>query len=384
MSEEWFEADLREQQSIDRLRTPRTLHYQSNTHATLDGRAVVVFCSNDYLGLRNDEHIRRAGEDALRTQCAGSGASRLVSGDLPLFVEAEQAFAEFVGRETSLLFTSGFAANAGIIPALVGAEDVLFSDALNHASMVDGCRLARARTVVYPHADAAALERLIDSARPFRRGWILTESVFSMDGDVAPLIELRAVADRQGLALYVDDAHAIGVFGPQGRGCVAESGIRTDVLIGTLGKSLGGAGAFAAGSKAMRLWLWNRARTFVFSTGTTAANAAMAREAIRVVAARGDLIAQLHRNTDRLRRGLLEAGVAVLGHPQSPILPIVLGAERQALEVSRALLERGYFVSAIRPPTVPRGTSRLRITVAATHTDDEIDGLLAAVRDCLR
>lgn len=384
MSEEWFEADLREQQSIDRLRTPRTLHYQSNTHATLDGRAVVVFCSNDYLGLRNDEQIRRAGEHALQTQCAGSGASRLVSGDLPLFIEAEQAFAAFVGRETSLLFTSGFAANAGIVPALVGAEDVLFSDALNHASIVDGCRLSRARTVVYPHADTAALERAIELAKPFRRGWILTESVFSMDGDVAPLQELRGIADRHGLALYVDDAHSIGVFGPGGRGCVAESGIHTDVLIGTLGKALGGAGAFAAGSSAMRLWLWNRARTFVFSTGATAANAAMAREAIRVVEQRGDLIAQLHSNTRRLRASLVSRGIAVLGHPQSPILPIVLGSERQALDVSRALLERGYFVSAIRPPTVPRGTSRLRITVAATHTIEEIDGLVTAVTECLR
>jgi 8-amino-7-oxononanoate synthase len=383
MTREWFESDLAAQEDVGRLRLPRTLTYRDNTHAILNGQLVTVFCSNDYLGLRSDPRVRRAGIEALQRETAGSGASRLVSGDLSLFSEVEAEFASFVGLEASLLFTSGFAANVGIVPSLVEAEDVLFSDALNHASLVDGCRLSRARTVVFPHCDVPALEARIAAARPFRRGWIVTESVFSMDGDLAPLVALRALADRERLGLYVDEAHGIGVFGEAGRGCAFASGVRPDVLIGTLGKSLGGAGAFAAGTQALRLWLWNRARSFVFSTGASAPNAAMARAAIRVLAAEPGLVLSLRDRSALLRSLLSKRGHVLGGDAGSPIVPIVIGDERQAVAASHRLLERGFFVSAIRPPTVPRGTSRLRITVSVMHTEQEIHDLVEAIDQCL-
>jgi 8-amino-7-oxononanoate synthase len=383
MTREWFESDLAAQEDLGRLRLPRTLLYRDNVHAALDGRPVTVFCSNDYLGLRSDARVRRAGIEALEREAAGSGASRLVSGDLSLFSEVEAEFANFVGLEAALLFTSGFAANVGIVPALVESEDVLFSDALNHASLVDGCRLSRARTVVYPHCDAAALEAMIAAARPFRRGWIVTESVFSMDGDLAPLVALRALAHHERLGLYVDEAHGIGVYGESGRGLAFASDVRPDVLIGTLGKSLGGAGAFAVGSQALRLWLWNRARSFVFSTGASAPNAAMAREAIRVLASQPSLVSVLRARSTLLRSLLSQQGRTISGDSASPIVPIVIGDERLALAASQRLLDRGFFVSAIRPPTVPRGTSRLRITVSVMHTEEEIHALAEAIEQCL-
>jgi 8-amino-7-oxononanoate synthase len=383
MTREWFESDLAAQEDLGRLRLPRTLTYRDNTHATLDGRPVTVFCSNDYLGRRSDARLRRAGIEALEREAAGSGASRLVSGDLSLFTDVEAEFARFVGLDASLLFTSGFAANVGIVPSLVEADDVLFSDELNHASLVDGCRLARARTVVYPHCDVSALASKIALARPFRRGWIVTESVFSMDGDVAPLEALRALADREQLALYVDEAHGIGVYGEAGRGCAHAAQVRPDVLIGTLGKSLGGAGAFAAGSHALRLWLWNRARSFVFSTGASAPNAAMAREAIRVLGSQPGLVSALRVRSTLLRSLLAKQGRTIRGDSASPIVPIVIGDERMAVAASHRLLDRGFFVSAIRPPTVPRGTSRLRITVSVMHTEEEIHALAEAIDQCL-
>ncbi|MBL8679251.1 MAG: 8-amino-7-oxononanoate synthase [Myxococcales bacterium] len=379
MTTQWFEADLEEQRQLDRLRIPRTLHYRDTTHATLDGRALTVFCSNDYLGLRADPRLRLAADRAMQEDGVGSGASRLVSGDLPTFVSAEQEFASWLGVEASLLLTSGFAANVGVVPTLAGADDLLFSDALNHASLVDGCRLSKARTVVFEHASVRALERAIASARPFRRGWVLTESVFSMDGDVAPIAELRALCDREGLGLYVDEAHGIGVFDDSGRGVCAAVGVRADVLIGTAGKSLGCAGAFVAGARPLRSWLWNRCRSFVFSTGASVANAASVREGIRILRSEPQHVSALRSNTLRLREALRSRGIEVLGDPRSPIVPIVLGDERRAVRASEVLLEEGFFVSAIRPPTVPRGTSRLRVTVSAKHTGDEIDALAAAL-----
>lgn len=379
MTTQWFEADLEEQRQLERLRTPRTLRYRDTTHATLDGRDTTVFCSNDYLGLRADPRLRHAAERAMQEDGVGSGASRLVSGDLPTFVSAEQEFALWVGVEASLLLTSGFAANVGVVPTLAGADDVLFSDALNHASLVDGCRLSRARTVVFEHASVAALERAIETARPFRRGWVLTESVFSMDGDVAPLAALRSVCDREGLGLYVDEAHGIGVFDESGRGVCAATGVRPDVLIGTAGKSLGCAGAFVGGARVLRSWLWTKCRSFVFSTGASVANAAAVRESIRILRAEPQHVVALRANTVRLRRALARRSIEALGDPLSPIVPIVLGDERRAVRASEQLLELGLFVSAIRPPTVPRGTSRLRITVSAKHTADEIEALADAL-----
>lgn len=367
-----------------RLREPHTVAYRDNTHAMLNGQLVTVFCSNDYLGLRSHPQLATEVRTQLAHNTVGSGASRLVSGDLPIFGEVEAAFSRFIGSEASLLFSSGFAANIGTLPAIATTGDVIFSDALNHASIVDGCRLSRARTVVFEHTNPRALLAAIASARPFRRGWIVTESVFSMDGDVAPIAELRSIADREGLGLYVDEAHGIGVFGVGGRGVCADQSVRADVLIGTLGKALGGAGAFVAGSRALRLWLWNRARSFVFSTGVSVPNAAMALAAVRLLDIESGRIAIVRARARQLRAALRLHGVTTGGRDDCPIVPVVVGDDSRAVSVSLALLERGFFVSAIRPPTVPRGTSRLRITVSAMHTEDEIERLAAATSECLQ
>ncbi|MFO0561935.1 MAG: 8-amino-7-oxononanoate synthase [Polyangiales bacterium] len=384
MTNQWFESDLDEQRAAMRLREPRTLEYRDNTHAMLNGQLVTVFCGNDYLGLRSHPRLADDVREQLTRGAVGAGASRLVSGDLPIFTEAESAFARLTGTETSLLFSSGFAANVGTLPAIANTGDVIFSDALNHASIVDGCRLSRAQTVVFAHANIGALRAAINSARPFRRGWIVTESVFSMDGDVAPIAELRSIADHEGLGLYVDEAHGIGVFGSGGRGVCSEQSVRADVLIGTLGKALGGAGAFVAGSESLRLWLWNRARSFVFSTGVSVPNAAMALAAVRLLEAESGRMMAVRARAVQLRAALLARGVGVSGRDDCPIIPVMIGDDARAVSVSLALLERGFFVSAIRPPTVPRGTSRLRITVSAMHTEDEIERLAAATWDCLR
>jgi 8-amino-7-oxononanoate synthase len=384
MTNDWFESDLDEQRAATRLREPRTLEYRDNTHALLNGQLVTVFCGNDYLGLRSDPRLADAVRRELEHNSVGSGASRLVSGDLPIFSSAEAAFAQLVGAEASLLFSSGFAANVGAIPAIASSGDVIFSDELNHASIVDGCRLSRAQTVVFEHGNTAKLSSAIAAARPFRRGWIVTESVFSMDGDVAPISELRSIADRQQLGLYVDEAHGIGVFGRDGRGVCAEQHVRADVLIGTLGKALGGAGAFIAGSHSLRLWLWNRARSFVFSTGVSVPNAALALAAVQLLDGSQSRIDVLRARAVQLRSALSSLGVASRGREDCPIVPVVVGDDARAVSVSRALLDRGFFVSAIRPPTVPRGTSRLRITVSAMHTEDEIEQLAKATSECLR
>lgn len=384
MTDHWFEADLAELRATTRLREPRTLHYLDHTHAVLNERLVTVFCGNDYLGLRSHPCLVDEINRQLALNTVGSGASRLVSGDLPIYSEAESVFARFVGTQASLLFSSGFAANVGTLPALATTGDVIFSDVLNHASIVDGCRLSRARTVVFDHANPRALQLAIAAARPFRRGWIVTESVFSMDGDVAPIGELRSIADREGLGLYVDEAHGIGVFGAGGRGVCAEQAVRPDVLIGTLGKALGGAGAFVAGSHALRLLLWNRARSFVFSTGVSVPNAALALAAVRLLERETDRIRTVRSRAMQLRAKLRALGVPVGGRDDCPIVPVLLGHEARALRVSSALLDRGFFVSAIRPPTVPRGTSRLRITVSAMHTELEVEQLAVAINECLQ
>jgi 8-amino-7-oxononanoate synthase len=337
---------------------------------------MTVFCGNDYLGLRFHPDLIRAAADAPCIHGTGAGASRLVSGNQPIHEEAEQALAALVHRPAALLAATGFGANLGTVAALLGADDVVFSDALNHASIIDGCRLSRARVAVYPHADVDALAELVRRHRPFRRGWVLTESIFSMDGDLAPLAELRALCDREGLHFYVDDAHALGIFGPNGEGAVFEAGIDTDVYVGTLGKAFGAAGAFVAGSESLRLYLWNQVRSFVFSTGIAPPVAATVARAASLVRQSHDLREQLQRNIDRLRQRLHEAGIVVGGHPRAPIVPLLVGDEARTVALSNALKSDGLFVQAIRPPTVPPNTARLRITLSASHTADEIDALV--------
>jgi 8-amino-7-oxononanoate synthase len=376
----WVEEALEQLRSESQLRVPTTLAWETATRAIVAGRRVEVFCGNDYLGLRRDPRIAAAAIDVMQRDGTGAGASRLVAGSLAVHEHLERSLSDWLRQPAALLVSSGFSANVGCIPALAGDGDVLFSDALNHASIIDGCRLSRARTVIVSHRDTDALEREVRRQRPFRRGFVVTESLFSMDGDVADLAKLRAFCDREALHLYVDEAHAVGVFGPSGGGALAEAAVAGDIVVATLGKALGSAGAAILGGAALRTYLWNRCRSFVYSTGLPPAVASAAQKAVAVVRADDRLRSSLAANTERLRTGLGRAGLPALGDSRSPIVPLLLGASARALAASAALLERGFYVQAIRPPTVPRDTARLRVTVSAAHSFEAIDALVDALR----
>ncbi len=329
-------------------------------------------CSNDYLGYAADPWPE---DERARS---GAGASRLVSGNDHAHEEAEAALASWLGTESALLFSSGYAANVGVLSSLARPGDVIVSDALNHASIIDGCRLSGAAVRVVPHRDAAAVAEVLAASGAARRRWVVTESYFSMDGDTPDLAALRSLCDRHAAALIVDEAHALGVLGPRGMGLCAEAGVRADVLIGTAGKALGLHGAFVLGSRQLRLWLWNRARSFVFSTGVSPALATALQRRVRRAITDDEGRARLAANGARLRQGLadLRAGGAVEG--RGPVIPWLAGTPTQAVQLSRRLREQGVLVQAIRPPTVPAGTSRLRITATARLSDADVNLALRA------
>jgi 8-amino-7-oxononanoate synthase len=332
----------------------------------------LALCSNDYLGLATQA------QDADGDAPWGAGGSRLISGDDPAHRRLERALADWLGHDDSLLFSSGYAANVGVIEALAGHGDVIVSDELNHASLIDGCRLSRAEVVVTPHRELAAMDRALSEHRGARRRWVVSESYFSMDGHGPDLVQLRALCDRHGAGLIIDEAHALGVFGEAGRGLCCEQGAKPDVLIGTLGKAVGMQGAFVAGSASLRGWLWNRARSFVFSTGISPRMAELTTSRIAQVAEMDAARARLRDLSARFRTHLRERDIE-LGDSHGPILPWLVGDPRKTVQLSEALLERGVFVNAIRPPTVPAGSSRLRITLHAALSDDDVSRALRAV-----
>lgn len=349
------------------------------------------FCSNDYLGL-----ARLPAPEAP----SGSGASRLIAGERSEHQALETELADFFGMEAALLFTSGYAANVGALSALLGPEDLVVSDALNHASLIDGMRLAKVSPVVVPHVDVAAVDAaLAAGAARARRSWVVVESYYSMDGDGPDLGALRRVCDAHGAALVVDEAHAFGVLGPAGRGLAAAVGMRPDVLVGTLGKALGAQGAFVAGTTALRAWLWNRARSFVFSTGLAPVMAAAGRRGLAVVREDDGRRAHVLRIANEVRDAIVAAGAAPVEHlpadaperaRETPLLvghghvvPVVVGTETRAMALADALTAAGVTVRAVRPPTVPEGTSRVRLTVTAAHGADVVGKVAAAFADAL-
>jgi 8-amino-7-oxononanoate synthase len=366
------------------LRTLRPLERGPDARVrTADGRRAVDFASNDYLGLATDPRVAEAAARALRDEGTGAAAARLISGDHPLHRRLEEALAAWKGAEDALLFPSGYAANVGGIPALVGPGDAVYSDALNHASLIDGCRLSRARIRVFPHADIEGLDRMLtDDAGRYRRRLIVSDTVFSMDGDLQPLDRLVEVVRRHGAWSWLDDAHGTGVLGASGRGAVEHWGVegRVDAVMGTLGKALGVSGAFVAGSARLRAWLLNRARSFVFTTAPPPPLAAAALRSLEIACDE-----PWRRERVRAVAASLRAGLAALGHPapgraDAHVVPVPLGSAEAAVRIGRALLERGFVVGAVRPPTVPEGSSRLRVTASAAHRDDDVRGLLEALR----
>lgn len=374
-----LEAVLEDLRAEGLLRELRTLDAPQGAWTRLDGRRVLVLCSNDYLGLAAHPAVREAAAEAALRWGAGAGSSRLVCGSLRPHADLEAALAEWEGTEACVLLGSGYLANVGVVSALAGPDDVVLSDALNHASIVDGCRLARARTVVYPHVDLDALAAGLRDAG-HGRGVIVTDAVFSMDGDVAPLTAIAELARRHGARLVVDQAHATGVVGARGEGLVAELGLQgeVDVVIGTLSKALGSYGAFACCDARMRQFLVNRARTLIYSTAPPPPAVAAAHAALELLRAEPSRVARLHANARALR--------AALGlEPEAmPIVPVVLGAPEDALEASARLLSEGVLAQAIRPPTVPPGTSRLRLVATAAHEEDELARAARSLRASLR
>lgn len=382
MRADFLDCELQQIKEAGLYRQLRSVDGDQGPTLMLDGREVINFSSNNYLGIANHPALAAAAKAAIDRYGCGSGASRLISGNMTLHEELEFKLAQFKNTEAALVFNSGFQANIGLLATLAGDGDAILSDALNHASIIDGCRLSKAKTVVYAHCDLDALETVLQQAAAARRRLIVTETIFSMDGDEAPLREIVELAEKYDAMVMVDEAHGTGVFGANGAGVVAKLGLssRVAVQMGTLGKALGGFGAYVAGSRGLCDLLINRCRSFIFTTSLPPAVMAMAMAAIELVQSEPQRRATLQRNGQKLRQGLRALGFE-LGESDSPILPLIVGDAAHCMALSSALLERGVFAQGIRPPTVPVGTSRLRITSMATHSEAQIDGALAAFRD---
>jgi glycine C-acetyltransferase/8-amino-7-oxononanoate synthase len=371
-----IEARLAELERLGLSRRLRLLSGPQGPTVLLEGRPVMLLCSNNYLGLADHPRVREAAADAAMRWGVGAGASRLVSGTMTIHRRLEERLAAFQRSEACLLFGSGYLANMGVIGALAGRGDKVFSDELNHASIVDGCRLSRAEVIIYRHADVEHLHWcLYHHGRREGQGrqLIVTDSVFSMDGDVAPLEEIVELAHAAGAQLLVDEAHAIGTIGPGGRGALAEAGLEgeVDAVVGTLGKSLGSYGAYVCGSEEMIRLLINTARSLIFSTAPPPPAAAGALAALELLQERPQRVGRLRSNARALRRALAEEGFPVVDS-EMQIVPLIVGDERPTMSLCQKALEAGVFAQAIRPPTVPAGTSRLRLAAMASHTASEL------------
>jgi glycine C-acetyltransferase/8-amino-7-oxononanoate synthase len=362
-------SDIRDRGLYRRM---RMISGPQGPRVLLDGRPVLLLCSNNYLGLADHPRVREAAAEAAMRYGAGAGASRLVSGNMRIHRRLEERLADFKGYETSLLFGSGYLANTGVVQALAKPGEVVFSDALNHASIVDGCRLAGAETFVYDHGDVDHLAWGLREAEG-RGSLIVTDGVFSMDGDIAPLTEIVELARRFDARVMVDDAHGTGTIGPDGRGSVAAAGLEdeVDVLVGTLGKSLGSYGAYVCCDRPMAKYLVNTARTLIFSTALAPPQVAAAMAALELLREEPRRVERLQRNSRILRDALADEGLPS-GDRETPIVPVIVGDANAAVSASERALERGVFAQAIRPPTVPDGSSRLRLTVMASHTKAEL------------
>jgi 8-amino-7-oxononanoate synthase len=370
-----LEQRLGQRRSLGLERRLTTLGPRNDHILAWRGRDLLVLASNDYLGLSTHPRLAAAAAQASQEQGTGSGASRLVSGTLAGHSDLERRIAAFKGTPAALFFPTGYHANLGAVAGLAGPGDIVLSDALNHASIVDACRLSRANVLVYPHGDWLQAEHLLNNAPGHGLRLIVTDGVFSMDGDLAPLPELLALARRAGTLLVVDDAHATGVWGQSGRGSLEHFGLEPVpemVLVGTFSKALGGLGGFVAGSPEVIDTLINQARSFIYTTAPPPGQTAAAAEALLLVDQEPWRRSRVMELADLLRAQLLERGFRVLSS-RGPIIPVLVGEPEPALRLGQALLERGVFAPAIRPPSVPPGGSRLRLTVTAAHDEKELD-----------
>ena len=386
LSDDWLKTEYAALKQAGLSRHLRTVMSAPTGRIILDGREVINLASNNYLGLSTHAKVLDAAVEATRAFGTGASGSRLISGNSELYATLEAALAKAKGTEAALVFSSGYAANTGVIPVLAGERALILSDALNHASIIDGCRLSRATKKVYRHCDVAHLKALLAESAGFQRRLIITDGVFSMDGDIAPLPDICEVAAQHDAMVLVDDAHGFGVLGENGGGTVAHFGSQHQegiIQMGTLSKAIGGLGGYIAGSRALIALLINRARGFIFTTGLPPATLAAATAALNIMRSSPELRHRLLSHAKRLKTALVELGFKLLPS-ETQILPVVLGSPQRAVQVAETLLSVGVFAPAIRPPAVPSGTSRLRVTVMASHTDADIEQAIDAFALCAR
>ena len=375
---DWLGAEYAALEHVGLRRHLRTVMSAPTGTVNLDGRDVVLLGSNNYLGLSTHPKVIDAAIEATQTFGTGASGSRLISGNSELYTTLEANLAKTKHTEAALVFSSGYAANTSTIPVLASEDDLILSDALNHASIIDGCRLSRATKKIYRHCDIAHLKTLLSESTAFRRRLIVTDGVFSMDGDIAPLPDIYEVATHYDAMLLVDDAHGFGVLGKDGGGTVAHFGLEgTDIIrMGTLSKAVGALGGYIAGSRVLVELLINKARGFIFTTGLPPATLAAANAALDVIRSSPELRQRLFSHAKSLKAALTDLGYTLLPS-ETQILPVVVGSPQQATSIADALLAEGVFAPAIRPPAVPPDTSRLRLTVMATHTEIEIQQAIA-------
>lgn len=371
---QWITDELAELKRQGFFNTIRTIDSPQGSRLKVDGKQVLNFCSNNYLGLANDPRLRAAAREAIDRYGVGPAAVRSIAGTLSLHLELEHRLAAFKGSEATIAFQSGFNSNLGTIPALVGKEDIIFSDELNHASIIDGARLSGAKIVRYGHNDAEALEDAITKAERYRRAMVVTDGVFSMDGDISPLPRIVQVAERHDLILMVDDAHGEGVLGRGGRGIVDHFGLhgRVDVEVGTLSKAFGVVGGYVAGKREIIDWLRQRGRPFLFSSASTPADTAACLAAVGILENSTDLVDRLWENTRYFKAEMNRLGFDT-GRSETPITPVMLGEATLAQRFSRELFEKGVFAMAIGYPTVPQGKARIRVMISASHSKEDLD-----------
>ncbi|MFO7593481.1 MAG: 8-amino-7-oxononanoate synthase [Pseudomonadota bacterium] len=378
-------AELTDRKAAGLYRRRRTIDGPQGPLLHSGGRELLSFCSNDYLGLANHPAVIAALKRGADEYGVGGGAAHLVNGHSRAHQQLEEALADFTGRPRALLFSTGYMANLGVVSALAGPGDAVFEDRLNHASLLDAGLLSRARLSRFAHSDTEALEKKLEQSKA-KEKLVLTDGVFSMDGDIAPLPELAATAKRHDAWLMVDDAHGMGVLGANGAGSLEHFGLGLDevpILMGTLGKGFGTFGAFVAGSEALIEYLINTARPYIYTTATPPAIAEATRTSLQLVQTEGWRREKLQTLITRFRSGAEQLGLTLMDSP-TPIQPLLVGDTAEALRLSEALLEQGILISAIRPPTVPEGTARLRITLSAAHSEQQVDHLLNTLEEICR
>jgi len=361
-------------------RTLKSMQSAQSGTTIIDGRRVIQLSSNNYLGFADHPRLKAAAREAIERYGSGAGGSRLICGNLELNEKLEAKIARLKKKESALLFNTGYMANIGILTAIMGEGDVIFSDEFNHASIIDGCRMTKAQTRVYAHRDMDCLERLLKELKKSRRRLIVSDGIFSMDGDIAPLPDLVSLAKRYECMVMIDDAHATGVLGAEGGGTGEHFGLQDeiDISMGTLGKALGGFGAFISGSNNLREFLINRSRPFIFTTALPPAVIASGIAALELLEEEPEIKARLWENVVYFKKGIKEIGFNTL-QSETPIIPIMVGESSLTIKMGKMLLEEGIFIQGIRPPTVPQGSSRLRITLMATHTRRELEFALEAI-----